>query len=191
MSNENFLIILSSPSGGGKSTLCRMILERNDRIRYSVSATTRRPRSGEKDGEDYNFMTEDDFLAKRDAGYFAESALVHGHWYGTPVINIVKAFEQGMDVLMDIDVQGAVSLMKSFPDAVSIFVIPPSMDVLMKRLSGRGTDTKEQIERRIANAEMEMKARDKFRFSIVNSDIEEAYSSIVKIINDEKLKRRT
>jgi len=191
MSSSNFLIILSSPSGGGKSTICRMLLARNDYIKYSVSATTRNPRSCEKDGEDYYFMNEEEFCSKKEAGYFAETAQVHGHWYGTPKENIYHNLEKGMDVLMDIDVQGALSLMRKFEDAVSIFIIPPSIEELMKRLNRRGTDTDEQIEKRIVNAKSEMEYKDKFKYNVVNSDIEKTYDTIIRIIDDEKFKRRT
>ncbi len=179
--------MLSSPSGGGKTTLRNMILERMENVEYSISATTRPKRCSETD-KDYEFMTDEEFKAREQAGYFAETARVHGYMYGTPKRNIDRALEKGRDIIMDIDIQGALSIMKMYSNAVSIFITATSMDVLKQRLERRGTDASDVIEKRMNTAMEEMKNKDKFDYIVVNTDIEESFNEIRDIILKEKNK---
>lgn len=185
--NKGILIVLSSPSGGGKTTLKNMILERMENVEYSVSATTRPKRLSETD-KDYEFMTDEEFKSRQQEGYFAETARVHGYMYGTPKKNIDKALQKGRDIIMDIDIQGALSIMKMYANAVSIFIMATSMDILKQRLEKRGTDSSEVIEKRMNNALEEMKNKDKFDYIVVNTDIEESFNEIRNIILEEKNK---
>ncbi|MFO8061442.1 MAG: guanylate kinase [bacterium] len=187
--NNNFVIVISSPSGGGKTTLCRMILEKMECIVYSVSATTRPRRHNEKDGKNYEFMEEDEFRKKKDEGYFAETANVHGHLYGTPKKNIDNAMQSGCDVLMDLDVKGALSIMELYSDAVTVFVLPPSLDELKKRLIDRKTDSMDVIEKRLNNAREEIHQAYRFKYRVVNDNIDDAYRKIEELINKERARR--
>ncbi|PIP14518.1 MAG: guanylate kinase [bacterium (Candidatus Stahlbacteria) CG23_combo_of_CG06-09_8_20_14_all_34_7] len=189
MLSKGFLLVLSSPSGGGKTTLCRMILKNNSSIVYSISATTRPMRKNEKNGCDYYFLKEDEFKKKEEEGYFAEVAKVYNYYYGTPLEMIKKSIEKGIIVLMDLDVKGAKSIMKKFPDAVTIFIKPPSMEILKERLMKRNTDRENVIQIRLKNAEAEMKVAEKFKYQIINEDLNRTYKAINIIIKNE-IKRR-
>jgi len=176
------LFIISAPSGAGKTTLCTRLLEYYSEIVYSVSYTTRRPRPGEKDGKDYQFISTEDFLAKKALDYWAEWARVHGHYYGTSAVFLSDSLAKGRDVLMDIDVQGAMQILTHFPEAVTIFIMPPSMDVLRQRLTQRGTDSRAVIEKRLENAVREMEQKDRYRHVIVNHDLESAVNELITIV---------
>jgi len=189
MSSSGFLMVVSSPSGGGKTTLCRMLVERRPDVAYSVSATTRPMRSNEKNGKDYYFMTEEEFDDKKRKGYFAETAFVHNFRYGTPVEPIIEETGKGMVVIMDLDVQGAKSIMERFPDSVTVFILPPSMDELEKRLMNRKTDDEETIRVRLRNAQEEIKESEKFKYRIINENLDRTYEELSKIINEEKKRR--
>lgn len=149
---------------------------------YSISYTTRSPRPGELDGQDYHFIAREDFLEKRALGYWAEWARVHDHYYGTAAAFLSESLAGGFDVLMDIDVQGARQILERFPDAVTIFIVPPSLDALKRRLVSRGTDSQAVIAKRLGNAVREMAKKDFYRHVIVNDDLETATNELVDIV---------
>ena len=177
------LFIVSAPSGAGKSTLCGAARERFPDLRYSISATARPPRPGEVDGRDYFFVSEDEFKKGIEEGRWAEWAVVHGNYYGTPADFIQKTLADGHDILLDIDVQGAEQLMDRFPDSVSIFIMPPSEEILRDRLEKRGTDDPAVIRRRMENARKEMAVKDRYRHIIVNDDLSRAAAQFSDIID--------
>ena len=181
-SGAGCLFIVSAPSGAGKSTLCRRLRERLPHLRYSVSATTRPPRNGEVDGEDYVFIDIDTFKAGIREGRWAEWAEVHGNFYGTSADFIDRERAAGHDVLLDIDVQGAAQLRRAYPDAVTIFIMPPSTAVLRSRLERRGADRPEVIEKRLANAREEMAQRGCYQYVVVNDCLEAAVDDLTTII---------
>ena len=180
--SSGHLFILSAPSGAGKSTLCRFLLVRFPDLRYSVSYTTRLPRKGEQDGVDYRFISEAEFRKGIEDGRWAEWAEVHGCCYGTDAGVLADAIARGQDMLLDIDVQGACQLVERFPDAVTIFVMPPSIEVLRERLLARGTDSREVIERRMAAAEKELRCRSRYRHIVVNDRLETAMAELAALV---------
>jgi len=171
---KGLCLVLSAPSGAGKSTLVSRLRAEFPGFAYSISCTTRAPRGAEEDGVHYHFLTREDFIAKRDAGYFAEWAEVHGNFYGTPKGPVEDKLSRGQDMLFDIDVQGALQLKAVFPQALYVFILPPSKEVLERRLRGRGTDSEEAIAKRMKNALGELEQAAHFDYHIVNDDIEEA-----------------
>ena len=182
MTDRGHLFVVSAPSGAGKSTLCNAVRERFPDIHYSVSATTRPPRPGETDGVDYHFVTEAEFQEGIERGRWAEWAVVHGNYYGTSVEGLREALESGTDILLDIDVQGAKQIVERFPEAVTIFIMPPSLETLRERMTSRGTDSPEVIDRRVDNARAEMAARDRYRHVIVNDNLPDAKAAILEIV---------
>lgn len=178
------LIIVAAPSGTGKSTLCsRLIHEFSEKIKLSISTTSRLPRGSEKDGIEYYFLTEDQFKSKIANGEFAEWANVHGNYYGTLKSTIDNFFNQGQSVLLDIDVQGAASLREAYPgQCVSVFLEPPSMEALEKRLRDRGTESEESIVKRLKNSKEEMDRKHEFDVVLVNDDLEQAYKKFKKVV---------
>lgn len=197
--NTALLLIVSAPSGAGKSTLCNRLIETFPGMTYSVSCTTRAPRGDEKDGEHYFFLSREEFLARVEAGDFIEYAEVHGNFYGTLKQTVDDALREGCDVILDIDVQGAQQIRKacaSLPENdpvrrgfVDVFIAPPSMEELRRRLCGRGTDAAEVIEKRLLNAEKEMAGQGAYRHLIVNDDLEKALQQLVEFIESERKKR--
>lgn len=173
-SRKGLCLVLSAPSGAGKSTLVSRLRAEFPGFAYSISCTTRAPRGGEQDGVHYHFLPRETFIARRDAGYFAEWAEVHGNFYGTPKGPVEDKLAHGQDMLFDIDVQGALQLKEVFPQALYVFILPPSREVLERRLRGRGTDSEEVIERRMRNALGELMQARHFEYHIVNDDLEEA-----------------
>lgn len=189
------LFVISAPSGAGKTTLVEALRETSEFV-YSVSCTTRAPRSGEVDGEDYRFLSEDNFLSQLEAGKFLEHAKVHGHYYGTPAEPVVANLKDGRDVLIDIDTQGAASMRNCADpfvrDALAdIFIMPPDLDELRRRLMNRGTETAEQIESRLATASREMRLWRDYRYTIISRTVEEDLQKFRHIVGAERyLSRR-
>lgn len=177
------LFILSAPSGAGKSTLGAALRRRYPQLGYSVSFTTRPPRAGEQDGVHYHFIDSEDFEKGIETGRWAEWARVHGNYYGTSAEVLQRYLAQGVSVLMDIDVQGADQIARRFADAVTIFIMPPSMEVLRQRLENRGSDSPEVIATRMRNAEAEMAARQRYRHVIVNDDLRQASAELIYLID--------
>jgi len=176
------LFVISAPSGAGKSTLCKMLLERFPDIRFSVSHTTRKPRSGETDGKDYYFITKDEFVKGTESGRWAEWAEVHGNFYGTSAEFLDKSLNAGNDILLDIDVQGTLQILRQYPESITIFILPPSIEILRDRLKSRSTDTPEVIASRLSNAEKEMAQKDRYRHIIVNDSLPETAGELISII---------
>ena len=183
-----FPIILSSPSGGGKTTIAHKLLATRADVGYSVSCTTRPPRDGEVDGKDYHFLSTAEFKRGQKAREFAESAEVHGHLYGTLRKEVDRVLTSGRHVIMDIDVQGTRQFARAFPESVLIFILPPSADVLVNRLRSRGTEDPKSLIRRFKSAKDELKAIDLYQYVIVNDDIDSAVAAVSSIIEAEELK---
>jgi guanylate kinase len=182
------IFIVSAPSGAGKTTLSNQLLEVLPDMGLSVSYTTRLARAGEVPGKDYHFVPQAVFEQMREAGEFAEWAEVHGRLYGTPRRTLEKQIQRGQDVLLDIDVQGAVSIKRSFRSSVLIFVLPPSLDELRRRLAARGTDRADTIRRRLANARREMQEIHRYDYAVINRSVDEAVSKLKAIVIAERLK---
>jgi guanylate kinase len=184
-----FPVIMSSPSGVGKTTIARMLLEQRPDVGYSVSCTTRQPRPGEVDGRDYFFWTPERFAAGRARGEFAESADVHGRMYGTLRREVDRVLSQGKYVIMDIDVQGAAQFVKVFPESILIFLLPPSAEVLVERLEGRKSETRDALAVRLRNAIDELREADQYDYLIVNDDLERAIRYVSSVIDAETVRR--
>ena len=182
------LIIITAPSGAGKTTLVSGLLERDARVRLSVSYTTRAPREGEVDGRHYHFVDIDTFRNMRDRGEFLEWAEVHGNYYGTSKAWIREQIASGADLLLEIDWQGAQQVRKAFPEAVGVFVLPPSFEVLEQRLRGRGTDSDDVISRRLLGARGEMRHVGEFDYVILNDVLEDAVGDLVAIVRASRLR---
>jgi guanylate kinase len=186
---KSFPIILSAPSGGGKTTIAHKLLERRDDLGYSVSCTTRKARPGEEHEQDYYFLSLEEFEARREAGEFAEWANVHGNLYGTLKSEIARVLGTGRHAVMDIDVQGARQLRLAFPHAVTIFILPPSGEVLLERLRGRKTESPEQLVARLNSALEELRAVEEYEYVVINDDLEEAVLAVGAILDAEVVSR--
>ncbi|MEX0677813.1 MAG: guanylate kinase [Pirellulales bacterium] len=182
------LIVISGPSGAGKTTLVKRLFEECPHLVKSVSATTRFPRPGERDGVDYHFLSVDQFERRRRAGEFLECFEVFdgGTWYGTLQREVAPSLEAGKSIVLEIDVQGAMAVVKRYPQAITIFVLPSSpdksLDELQRRLRGRGTENEESIRRRLAAARRELDCADRYRYQVVNDDVEAAVKKFCDII---------
>jgi len=176
------LFVISAPSGAGKTTLRKAALERFKKIRYSTSYTSRQPRAGEIDHVDYHFISKAEFKRGIETGRWAEWALVHGNYYGTCAVFIDKELAAGRDILLDIDIQGTVQILKRFPASITIFIMPPSLDELKKRLEERGTDSQVVIQRRMNNAKAEMARKDMYRHIVVNDRLQIATAELIALI---------
>lgn len=176
------LFIISAPSGAGKTTLAKAVLGRFPDMLYSVSYTTRKPRAGETDGVDYHFISSQDFKKGIKENRWAEWAEVYGNYYGTSVDVINKGLSSGRDMLLDIDVQGTIQILKHYPDSMTIFILPPSMDILKQRIEMRGTDSDSAIKRRLMTAEKEIAQKHLYRHVIVNDNLSEAIEKLGSII---------
>jgi len=177
------IFVISAPSGAGKTTLCTKILAQFPELAYSVSHTTRQPRADEKDGVDYFFITESEFRKRIENNLWAEWAQVHDNLYGTSMKFIEEKIERGKHLLLDIDVQGAKQLKRSFPEAITIFIMPPSIDVLEKRLKKRKSDSAEVIAKRVANAAGEISNSSFYEHVVVNEDLDLAEKELAEIIS--------
>ena len=184
-----FPVILSSPSGGGKTSIAKRLLTRRSDVSYSVSCTTRLPRAGEVDGRDYHFLSTGEFQAARERGDFAESAEVHGKMYGTLRREVEKVLNAGRHVLMDIDVQGASQFTRVFPESVLVFVLPPSAGVLLTRLMARKTENADGLRIRLAAAVEELRAVQSYQYVVVNDDLARAVEVVSSIIDAEGARR--
>ena len=185
---KSVLVVISGPSGVGKTTIIKALLSRRSDVIFSVSCTTRPKRPGEVHGRDYFFITEEEFRSMVERGEFLEWAQVHGYLYGTPRSFIEKAINEGKSVILDIDVQGAMKVMENFKDAVFIFVAPPSLEDLEKRLRKRKTESEESIRRRLKDARWELQFIDKFQYLIINKELDSAIEELDSIITAEKIR---
>ncbi|GAB3263377.1 guanylate kinase [Chitinimonas naiadis] len=180
------LFVVAGPSGAGKATLVRGLLAADSKVQLSVSFTSRAPRDGEQEGRDYHFVSREDFLAMVGRGEFLEHAEVHGNLYGTSQKWITDVMASGQDILLEIDVQGAQQVRRLFPEAVGIFILPPSAEVLEQRLRNRGTDSEDAIVRRLANAREEIGRLSEFNYVIVNEHIDQSVRDIIGIVRAER-----
>ena len=184
--NRGSLIILSGPSGAGKGTIHNELLKTEKNLTYSVSMTTRSPRPDEKDGIDYYFVTEEEFQKEIKKGSFLEYACVHGNYYGTLKKNVTDSLDNGFDVILEIDIQGALKIKENNSDAIFIFIMPPSMRELKNRLVKRGTETKEKIIERFKNAYKEINEMNKYNYVVINDDVDKAVEKVRSIMIAER-----
>ena len=180
------MIVVSAPSGSGKTTLCRNIVSSRPNTRYSISATTRPARKGEKNGRDYLFLSRDEFEEKKQRGEFLEWANVFGEYYGTLRQLVENTRNEGKDIVLNIDIQGASQLKKRCPEAVLIFILPPSIEILEQRLRNRKSDTEDEILKRLQLARTEISKIDNYDYAIVNKDIKDSVDKLLAIITAEK-----
>ena len=183
---RGILFVVSSPSGGGKGTLIQRVLNKVPNLSYSVSFTTRAPRNGEVDGREYFFVTPEKFEEMVAADEFLEWAHVHGKLYGTARRQVVQEISQGRDIILEVDVQGAASVRTLIADSVSIFILPPSFEVLRQRLEARGTDSPEELDLRLRNAPTELKDYSAFQYVIINDDADRAADQMTAIVEAER-----
>ena len=185
MKRKGCLIVVSGPSGTGKGTVCSALLEKHKEIAYSISATTRQPRTGEVDGMNYYFLAKNVFEKMIEDGELLEWAEVYGNYYGTPLKKIQERLADGQDILLEIDTQGAMSVKEKFPDEIYIYIMPPSLKELERRLKTRGTDSAESIERRLKSAAGEMEIAERYNYIVVNEQVEQAVEQIAAIVDAE------
>ena len=190
-SNYGMLLVVSGPSGAGKGTVLKRLLEENSNVVYSISATTRRPREGELNGVHYHFVSKDEFCGMIDNGEMLEYASYNQNYYGTPLRAVEDARREGKDVLLEIEVQGAFSVKKKCPDAAFVFILPPSMTELERRLRGRNTESEEEICGRLETARKEIALAHNYDYLIVNDDIETAWKQLNCVICAEKQKTQS
>ena len=190
MSRRGLMLVLSSPSGAGKSTIARNLLRDDPDISLSVSVTTRARRGSEIDGKDYHFISEREFEIMRDNGRLLEWAEVHGNYYGTPFDPVQQAMDEGRDMLFDIDWQGALQMFEAArADIVSIFILPPSMAELRNRLIRRAEDAEDVIERRLENSKVEMQHWNEYEYPLINDDLDACFADVKAILRAERLRR--
>ena len=174
LNRKGLLLVVSGPSGAGKGTICKALLNKNDQIKLSVSATTRKPRNGEVHGVNYFFIEKEEFTKMIENGEFLEHAQIYDNFYGTPKAAIIECLEKGQDVILEIEMQGARQIKEVYPEGVFIFVLPPSLEELKSRIVGRGTETQEEIEKRFSCAFEEINQIVNYDYFIVNEDIEKS-----------------
>ena len=178
---KGLLMVVSGPSGTGKGTVCSELLSQAQDLAYSISATTRQPRAGEVDGKNYYFMDKTDFEQKIAEGGFLEYANVYGNYYGTPLGKIEERLAKGEDILLEIDTQGALNVMKKCPDGLFIFLVPPSLAELERRIRGRGSETEESLQKRMGSACKEIEDGRKYSYVVVNDTVKHAVQRILAI----------
>lgn len=187
MQQEGLLIVVSGPSGAGKGTICKRLLEKNPNLGYSISATTRAPRTGEVNGVNYWFLSQDEFKQMIAEDGLLEWAEVYGNYYGTPAQKVRESLAEGKNIVLEIDTQGAALVREKFPDGVYIYILPPSLEELKKRIIGRGTDSAESIERRLSCAREEMSCvSEQYHYLVLNDEVELAVDRIEAIIEAEQ-----
>lgn len=179
---QGLLFVISAPSGAGKTTLCQSVRSEFPDLLYSVSYTTRKPRSGEREGVDYHFIAAEEFKKRIRQSRWAEWAEVHGNIYGTSADVIDEGLSAGRDILLDIDVQGAAQIRERYPDCITIFIMPPDRETLRRRLETRGTDDRKEIARRLKNAEKEMAQRELYRHVIINDRLAQAQDELKTLV---------
>lgn len=182
MSSRGCLVVFAAPAGGGKTTVIRAVRARHPEWMFSCSATTRAPRAGEVDGEDYYFLPRKEFERRVAAGEFLEHEEVHGNLYGTLRTSVDEALDSGRVLLLDLDVKGAASVKRAYPEALSVFIRPPSLEILKERLTKRGTESPEVIARRLSRAEMELAQAETFDCVIVNQEVDQAVADVLACI---------
>jgi len=187
-SKHGRLFVISGPSGAGKGTILNNLLPILDDVGSSVSCTTRSPRPNEVDGVDYYFVSEEEFARRKAAGDFLESAGVHGCRYGTLNSEVRKVLERGEDIVLEIDVQGALQVKKKFPDTVTIFITTPTFEELERRLRGRGTESEEKVQDRLTTAKLEMAQKDNYDYVVINDVLEKAVADVAQIIREQQNK---
>ncbi|MDD2483873.1 MAG: guanylate kinase [Eubacteriales bacterium] len=182
--HKGLLFVVSGPSGAGKGTICKSLTERSN-IDLSVSMTTRQPRPGEIDGVSYYFVPKEGFLENLENDGFLEHACVFGNYYGTPKAPVLESLEEGRDVVLEIDIQGAMQIRQSYPKAIFIFILPPSMAELRKRITRRGSETEAAINERMGKALKEVSYIDKYDYCVVNGELKEAVDRVIAIVKAE------
>lgn len=185
---KGLLIVISGASGTGKGSVCKELLARERGVAFSVSATSRAPREGEQDGREYYFRTRAEFEAMIAEGAFLEYADVYGNYYGTPLAPIEARRSAGEDILLEIDTQGALNVMERCPDGTFIFLLPPSLEELRRRITGRGTESEESLARRLAAARDEIRLGRRYRYAVLNDTVEDATARIQTILTAERLR---
>jgi guanylate kinase len=179
---KGYLFIVSGPSGVGKTVLCNEIVDKySPKVVYSISATSREPRGGEKDGQEYFFFTPEEFKRKIEENKFAEWAFVHGNYYGTSKSFLERNINEGKHVILNIDVQGALKICKEYPEAIMVFILPPSLEELENRIRKRNMDSEDALRNRLENARRELEFKDKYTYSIINDDLNRAIKELSQI----------
>ncbi|HQT91690.1 MAG TPA: guanylate kinase [Candidatus Kryptobacter bacterium] len=186
MKRRGMLLVVSAPSGAGKTTIVKEVLRQYPSFGFSVSATTRQKRQGEVDGKDYFFISRGEFEKRIADGELVEFEEIYSNYYGTLKSEVEKALSNGNDIVFDVDVNGGLSIKAKFPEAVLIFVKPPSMEILRKRLEGRGSETAEQIDGRMARVQMELEKGEQFDYIIINDELKRAVNEVFDIINKKR-----